>query len=923
MNKRSTNQIISFCLTLAMILTMWSGMPLTASADVGSVSDDYQITGATTSTAAMTGVWASGTGITLVSGDALHLKNTTPDAVTITLSGIGRFVIDGQGKTFENLHIVAEDDADLTISNITMSAATTAIELKGDDNKLALNNCTISGGLIAIKATNTVIEGQNRVRINGGIVDGGNLTVSGLVVSSSGIKALDATNGNIVLSGNNEIAVHSGGLDAIYAMNVIMLNGNLYVNASGGRNAIRATTNMALTGQNVTVTGGGAATLDNDNGLKAGLNININLTGDLVAVGGKGSGIFAGASATIKANNISVSGGSGFDGTGGKGIYTADFLSINANSILANGGNATTDGGVAIWGDDGVSITAVSVEATGGNGTNAKGGRGIAGSEGVTSYVNISAGSILAKGGNGPTNGGKAIIAYTEVNLTSPAITVRGGDGDINGGAGVYVNNGIIGITGAADISSGNANIGFSDYGLHGGATGQTYLTITGSSNIRSGNSTGGAANVALHTNQIHINNTAPLTIQGGNAGVYDNSTVNAALNIAGGSINLSSITGTGIIHWIGGTSGGAMSMPALISGSQELSHDGIQNANWYVITTTAAAGNSATIAAISFAPKAPVNIRVNHLMGSNLQEGNSNVGAGTTIVTLQGSTFGGLTYGTPYWTYNLGGASAAAFLLSGTSIIASPSALTAGAYNITVSATYKDDLLTPAGITTTKAILISVAAKAVLGSTDTSESGSSVSGSGSTSTGGSNPFDRITDIPADHWAADAIEYVMDRGIMEGTGNNKFSPALQANRAMVVKTLANKEKVFENMYKSSPYIDVKIGEWYGPAVAWGTEKKIVFGVGHNKFEPMRQITRQEMAAVLYRYSIFKGKDVTTKAELNKFTDKEQVASWAKPAMIWAVEKGIFSGRPNNILDPRGMATRAELATILYKYSQMK
>lgn len=117
---------------------------------------------------------------------------------------------------------------------------------------------------------------------------------------------------------------------------------------------------------------------------------------------------------------------------------------------------------------------------------------------------------------------------------------------------------------------------------------------------------------------------------------------------------------------------------------------------------------------------------------------------------------------------------------------------------------------------------------------------------------------------------------------------------------------------------------MKDGEWYAKAVAWAASKGIVNGVGHGKFDPNGRITREQLAAILYRYSESKGFDTSKTGNLNAFPDAAKVSDWARNAYSWAVGAGLISG--NNIggrilLDPQGSATRAQVATILMRFIQ--
>ena len=171
-----------------------------------------------------------------------------------------------------------------------------------------------------------------------------------------------------------------------------------------------------------------------------------------------------------------------------------------------------------------------------------------------------------------------------------------------------------------------------------------------------------------------------------------------------------------------------------------------------------------------------------------------------------------------------------------------------------------------------------------------------------------------FTDVKGSAWYYDAVKFVYDNGFMDGVGDNKFNPNGTLTRAMIAQVLYNLEG--ETGSYPTVFDDVAKSAWYADAVNWAAASGIVEGKGNNKFDPNAAITRQEMAAILYRYSDLKGYDVSDVDSLRSFTDASKVASWAKEAMGWAVENYVINGKGNGTLDPTGTATRAEVAQIL-------
>ena len=171
-----------------------------------------------------------------------------------------------------------------------------------------------------------------------------------------------------------------------------------------------------------------------------------------------------------------------------------------------------------------------------------------------------------------------------------------------------------------------------------------------------------------------------------------------------------------------------------------------------------------------------------------------------------------------------------------------------------------------------------------------------------------------FTDVKAGDWYYDAVKFVFDNNFMDGVGDGKFNPDGTLTRAMIAQVLYNLEG--ETGSYPTVFDDVAKSAWYADAVNWAAASGIVEGKGNNKFDPNAAIARQEMAAILYRYSELKGYDVSKVDSLAAFTDANKVADWAKEAMGWAVENYVINGKGAGKLDPTGTATRAEVAQIL-------
>jgi len=172
------------------------------------------------------------------------------------------------------------------------------------------------------------------------------------------------------------------------------------------------------------------------------------------------------------------------------------------------------------------------------------------------------------------------------------------------------------------------------------------------------------------------------------------------------------------------------------------------------------------------------------------------------------------------------------------------------------------------------------------------------------------------TDVANNAWYKEAVQYVTEKQMMNGTGNNQFSPEGDTTRAMVVTILYRLEG--SPAVSGSSYSDVSSDAWYADAVAWAEANDIVNGTGDGKFSPTASITRQQLSAILYRYAQYKGYDLTQTADLSAYTDTDQIQSYARTAMEWACGVKLIQGTGNNTLLPASGATRAQVATILQR-----
>lgn len=175
-----------------------------------------------------------------------------------------------------------------------------------------------------------------------------------------------------------------------------------------------------------------------------------------------------------------------------------------------------------------------------------------------------------------------------------------------------------------------------------------------------------------------------------------------------------------------------------------------------------------------------------------------------------------------------------------------------------------------------------------------------------------------FTDVKASAWYAEAVQYVADKGMMQGTDSKTFSPNDNTTRGQIVTVLYRLEQ--EPAAGTAAFTDVAAGQYYAKAVAWAADKDIVKGYTETTFAPNDNITREQIAAILFRYAEYKGIATNTDGNLTTFTDAAKVSDWAEDAMKWSVGCGLLQG-DNGALNPQGNATRAEIATMLMRFCE--
>ena len=178
-----------------------------------------------------------------------------------------------------------------------------------------------------------------------------------------------------------------------------------------------------------------------------------------------------------------------------------------------------------------------------------------------------------------------------------------------------------------------------------------------------------------------------------------------------------------------------------------------------------------------------------------------------------------------------------------------------------------------------------------------------------------------FTDVSENAWYYEAVKYAYDNGLMNGISATTFAPGNTLSRAMLAQVLWNLEGSPE-VSSITEYSDVASDAWYYDAVQWATAEGIVDGYGNGIYGSEDDITREQMAAMLYRYAQYKSYDITRGGmAIREYADYDQISGYALEAMDWAVNAGLINGTSETTLDPKGTATRAQAAAMLQRFCE--
>ena len=177
-----------------------------------------------------------------------------------------------------------------------------------------------------------------------------------------------------------------------------------------------------------------------------------------------------------------------------------------------------------------------------------------------------------------------------------------------------------------------------------------------------------------------------------------------------------------------------------------------------------------------------------------------------------------------------------------------------------------------------------------------------------------------FSDVTESGWFYDAVTYAYENGLMDGVGTGLFAPNSETTRAQLV-TILHRLAGQPAPSGDSGFSDVETGTWYTDAVAWAAQNGIVNGVSDTQFAPGDDITREQLAVILYRYATYQGYDVSQRADLSGFVDAGTISTYAQEALSWANAQGLVLGFEDDSLRPQGTATRAQIAAVLMRFCQ--
>ena len=171
-------------------------------------------------------------------------------------------------------------------------------------------------------------------------------------------------------------------------------------------------------------------------------------------------------------------------------------------------------------------------------------------------------------------------------------------------------------------------------------------------------------------------------------------------------------------------------------------------------------------------------------------------------------------------------------------------------------------------------------------------------------------------------WYHEGVDYALNTGLMVGMSATTFQPMGTLTRGQVVTILYRLAGEPSVDGLANPFADVQPNAYYGKAVIWAANHGVVKGMSQTQFAPNRAVTREQTATFLYRYAVYAGMNTQAAADLSPYTDAGSISGWAREAMTWAVGTGLIQGMSKTQLAPKGTALRAQIATIIMRFSMI-
>ena len=184
-------------------------------------------------------------------------------------------------------------------------------------------------------------------------------------------------------------------------------------------------------------------------------------------------------------------------------------------------------------------------------------------------------------------------------------------------------------------------------------------------------------------------------------------------------------------------------------------------------------------------------------------------------------------------------------------------------------------------------------------------------------------PLSAFKDLNSAAWYHDGVHWALENGVMQGVETDSFAPNGTTTRAMLVTMLYRLEGEPETDYEMR-FTDVEAGKWYTEAIRWAAANEIVKGYSEERFGPKNELTREQLAAILYRYAQTKGRGFRGLwSFLLDYDDADQVSDWAYEAVCWMTMQGVIQGTGERVLSPKSGATRAQVATMLMRFEALE